>query len=167
MGAPAGARVVVLDGGMTQNGLSRSELGLPLNWQAGKAGAGVGSADYTSYQKTFTGKGERPLSPVHLSATRALDDSIAISWIRRTRTGGDSWEGAEVPLGEALESYMVEIRQGGVLKRSLSASSGSVSYTAAMQLEDFGGPASSFDVWVCQLSEVYGRGVPAVAHFEA
>ncbi|WP_109314737.1 baseplate multidomain protein megatron [Pseudovibrio ascidiaceicola] len=167
MGAPAGARVVVLDGGMTQNGLSRSELGLPLNWQAGKAGAGVGSEDYTSYEKTFTGRGERPLSPVHVRARAQADGNIFLSWVRRTRTGGDSWEVAEVPLGEALESYSVEIRQGGVLKRSLSASKGFVSYTAAMQAEDFGGPAASFDVWVYQLSEVYGRGVPAVAHFEA
>ncbi|MFS8181494.1 glycoside hydrolase TIM-barrel-like domain-containing protein [Pseudovibrio denitrificans] len=167
MGAPAGARVVVLDGGMTQNGLSRSELGLPLNWQAGKAGAGVGSADYTSYQKTFTGRGERPLSPVHVRARAQADGNILLSWIRRTRTGGDSWEVAEVPLGEIVESYSVEIREGGVLKRSLSASKGSVSYTAAMQLEDFGGSASSFDVWVYQLSETYGRGVPAVAHYEA
>ncbi|WP_420848509.1 phage tail baseplate protein, partial [Pseudovibrio axinellae] len=53
MGAAAGARVVVLDGGIVQNSLSRSELGLPLNWQAGRAGAGVGSQDYTSYLQTF------------------------------------------------------------------------------------------------------------------
>ncbi|KZL06756.1 hypothetical protein PsAD2_04269 [Pseudovibrio axinellae] len=166
MGAATGARVVVLDGGIVQNGLSRSELGLPLNWQAGRAGAGVGSQDYTSYLQTFTGKGERPLSPVHLSSTRAGDDSILIGWVRRTRTGGDSWEAEQVPLGEEAEHYEIEIRDGEAVKRVLSSTSQSITYSAAMQVEDFGALASSFEIQVFQLSAAYGRGVPSLFFFD-
>ncbi|WP_068310442.1 baseplate multidomain protein megatron [Polycladidibacter hongkongensis] len=170
MGAPAGARVVVLEGGITQNGLSRAELGLPLNWRAGKAGAAAGSDDYTGYRKTFSGKGERPLAPVHLSAQRLAGGTLVLRWIRRTRTGGDSWEVAEVPLGEASEAYSIEIHQGGVLKRSFSvsgeaAAKGSVAYTLAQQTEDFGGPAPAFAFKVAQLSQSYGTGVRATGAY--
>lgn len=40
---------------------------------------------------------------------------IGLTWIRRTRAlAGDSWTAPEVPLGEASESYDLEILFGGV-----------------------------------------------------
>ena len=43
-----------------------------------------------------------------MKSVRSSGD-IAISWIRRTRSGGDNWELPEVPLGEESESYEVDI----------------------------------------------------------
>jgi hypothetical protein len=51
---------------------------------------------------------------------------LAISWIRRTRLGGDSWDAAEVPLGEETERYEVDILDGPTVKRTLTATSPTV-----------------------------------------
>ena len=88
---------------------------------------------------------------------------LAISWVRRTRIGGDNWDAAEVPLGEETERYEVDILAGATVKRTLAATSPSVTYTAAQQTADFGSPQSAIDVRVFQLSAVHGRGTPRPA----
>ena len=40
---------------------------------------------------------------------------ITLSWIRRTRIGGDSWAGLDVPLGEEIERYRVQLWKEGVV----------------------------------------------------
>jgi len=56
----------------------------------------------------------RPLSPVHIKIHEE-GGQTHIKWSRRTRTGGDSWAGLDVPLGEEVERYRVELLQGGVV----------------------------------------------------
>jgi hypothetical protein len=103
----------------------------------------------------------RPLSPVHLKARRGVD-GITLSWIRRTRTGGDSW-GVDVPLGEEREVYEVDILSGATVVRTLSSAVPSVAYSAADELADFGAPQASLSVAVYQISTTIGRGTPAQA----
>jgi hypothetical protein len=88
----AGARVLVLNTALGQPGISEAEVGLPLTWRAGPASPDVADASFVEETVTLTGKGRRPLSPVHVAGHRpAGTEDIALSWIRRTRTGGDSW----------------------------------------------------------------------------
>ena len=56
----------------------------------------------------------RPLSPVHVKI-REENGQITLSWIRRTRIGGDSWAGLDVPLGEEIERYRVQLWKEGVV----------------------------------------------------
>ena len=161
MGAAAGARVVVPSGGMAQTGLDRGQVGLPLNWQVGPAGGAVGDPEFVSYQVTMTGRGERPLAPVHLKTTQEPGGDLKISWIRRTRIGGDGWDQADVPLGEEFERYEADIWKDGVFKRTLITDSPSVTYSADQQLADLGGANQSFTFFVAQLSATYGRGSAA------
>jgi len=111
---------------------------------------------------TFQGLGLKPLSPVHVRAVRA-DGDVTISWVRRTRTGGDSWEAPEVGLGEDAESYEVDILDGEAVVRTLASTSPAVTYTAAQQTVDFGSPQPSYDVRIHQMSASYGRGTPRSA----
>ncbi len=83
---------------------------------------------------------------------------LQISWIRRTRLGGDSWEQPDVPLGEDTERYEVDILDGGDVVRTLTATTPSVIYTTAQQTTDFGSPQTSYAVRVYQLGASYGRG---------
>ncbi|EEE43055.2 baseplate multidomain protein megatron [Roseibium alexandrii] len=166
MGAVSGARVVFLDGGLEQTGLDRAQIGLPLNWQAGPASGAVGDPDFVGKTVTFTGRGERPLSPVHLKPSDAGGGDIALSWIRRTRIGGDGWEQADVPLGEDLEAYEIEIWKDGSLKRTLQSTSQSVTYTAAQQAADFGSSGQSFEFRVFQMSATYGRGAAGKGSYQ-
>ena len=83
--------------------------------------------------------GLKPLCPVHVRGARSGGD-LAITWMRRTRIGGDSWDAVEVPLGEDSESYEVDILDGATVKRTLAATTPAATYTAADQTADFGAP---------------------------
>ncbi len=110
------------------------------------------------------GRGRRPLAPVHLKAWRGGgSDDVTLSWVRRTRLGGDGWDGSDVPLGEEREAYAVEILSGGAVVREVAAEAAPVTYTAAQQEADFGAAVTSLDWRVSQLSASFGRGVPAAA----
>ena len=102
---------------------------------------------------------------MHLKGRRdpATGDWL-ITWIRRTRVGGDSW-GFEVPLGEESERYLVEIIDTGTSEviRTIEVTSPAVLYTAAQQAADFSGPVAEFDIAISQISQSYGRGVSAEA----
>jgi hypothetical protein len=154
-----GARFVLLDGAVSELGLADSERGLPRIWAYGPSQKAIDDASYARETKTFAGIGLRPLSPVHIRAARGADGDIALSWIRRTRLGGDGWEGLDVPLGEEEERYEIDVFSGASVVRTLSAATGSAVYDAAAQVEDFGDTDfSTLTVRVVQLSRVFGRG---------
>lgn len=155
----AGARFVLLDGAVSELGLAESERGLPRIWAYGPSRRPIDDAAYARETKTFAGVGLRPLSPVHIRGVRGAAGDIALSWIRRTRTGGDSWEGIDVPLGEEEERYEVDILSGATVLRTLSVSASEAVYAAADQAADFGGTEfSALTVRVAQLSRAFGRG---------
>jgi hypothetical protein len=110
----------------------------------------------------FRGQGLKPLSPIHLRATRSMGD-LHLTWIRRTRLGGDTWDTVEVPLGEAEERYEIDIIDGAAIKRTLIATTPATTYTAAQQTADFGAPQASIALRLYQLSPTRGRGTPLEA----
>jgi hypothetical protein len=158
----AGAQFVLLDGAVTRVPLQESEQKLILNWRYGPGNRDIGDASYVTAPFNYQGLGLRPLSPVHVKGVRSSSD-IAISWIRRTRSGGDNWELPEVPLGEESESYEVDILDGTAVKRTLTASSPSVTYSSADQIADFDSVQSSVSIKVYQTNSVFGRGAPRSA----
>jgi hypothetical protein len=103
----------------------------------------------------------QPWSPVHVRGRRD-GDGIHISWIRRTRRGGDSWDVAEVPLVEDSEAYRVEILSGESVVRTLESNSPSTLYVSADEVADFGTPQTELTVRIAQLSAVVGAGQPRV-----
>ena len=159
---PAGARFVLITSAIARIDLTASEIRLPYQWRVGPSGRDIGDASYVAAEHTFQGLGLKPLSPVHVTAARA-DGDVAISWIRRTRLGGDSWEAPEVPLGEDSEAYEIDILDGADVVRTLTSATTTVSYTADQQVVDFGSEQPSYDVRIYQMSAAYGRGTPAAA----
>ncbi len=155
----AGARFVLLDGALTPVPLTASDIGLPLVWRYGPAARALGDASYQTEVHAFRGVGLRPLSPVHLRGRR-VDGDIAITWIRRTRVGGDSWTSVEVPLAEDTERYEVDVLSGAVVVRTITTSVPSAIYSAAEQTIDFGSPQAVVAIRVHQISTAWGRGAP-------
>jgi hypothetical protein len=155
----AGARFVLIDAAVTPIDMSADEIGLAYTWRCGPANRDIGHPSYLEATHAFQGLNLRPLSPARARGVRTGGD-LAITWIRRTRLGGDSWEAAEVPLGEEAERYEVDILDGGAVVRTLPAATPSVTYSAADQTTDFGSLQSSIDVRLYQLSAVFGRGSP-------
>ncbi|MGD9803810.1 MAG: glycoside hydrolase/phage tail family protein [Hyphomicrobiaceae bacterium] len=159
---PAGARFVVLDGAVASVPLTLGDIGLPLSWRYGPAQRALGDASYRTMSQAFRGIGLRPLSPVHVRGSRSTGD-LNITWIRRTRLGGDSWEAVEVPLAEASEAYEIDVLSGGTVVRTLSSIAPAVLYSADDQVTDFGTLPFSVTVRVYQISAVFGRGAPRQA----
>ena len=63
----------------------------------------------------------------------------------------------------ARRRYEVDILDGGIVKRTLVASTPAVTYSAADQTADFGAPQAAIDLRVYQLSAVFGRCTPREA----
>ncbi len=167
MGNPvaAGAPFVLLDDAVIGLPLALDARGLDFDWRYGPATSPHDADSYQTETKSVSGLGLRPLSPAHLSGWRdGASGNIELRFVRRTRLGGDSWEGADVPLGEESEAYEIDIMDGNTIKRTLAAVTPSAIYSAAQQTADFGGtPSSPLTVRVCQMSTVFGRGAIAQA----
>jgi hypothetical protein len=154
-----GARLVLLDGAVAELGLGEAERGLPRLWAYGPAPKPLDDAAYIRETRSFAGIGLRPFSPVHIRGARVTGGDIALGWTRRTRTGGDGWEGMDVPLGEEMEAYEIDILSGSDVIRTLSASAPAATYAAAQQIADFGTTSfTTLTVRVSQLSRAFGRG---------
>ena len=158
----AGARFVLLDGALARIDLTEDEIGLAFNWRCGPASRDLGSPNYVQLAHTFAGEGLKPLSPVHVRGTRTGGD-LNLTWVRRTRIGGDCWDAIEVPLGEAEERYEIDILDGATVKRTLTATAPAATYTAAQQTADFGAPQILVSLRIHQISATRGRGTPREA----
>lgn len=164
MGDPlaSGAPVVVLNGALAQLSTSLAERGLPVFYRWGSSRLAMTDATWTQDTFTNAANGMKPWAPVHVEGARDTGGDLTISWTRRTRFGGDSWEG-DTPLNEESEAYEVDILDGATVVRTLSAATPAVAYSAADQTADFGGLQPSLSVAVYQISATIGRGWPANA----
>ncbi len=157
-GVASGAPFVLLNATLVRLDLAPGQLQLPLNWRYGPAHRDIAHPSYAARRHAFRGLGRRPLSPVHVRGVRAAGGDLKLSWVRRTRSGGDSWELIEVPLGETHERYEVDILNGPRVVRTISTTSPSTTYQSAEQTADFGTQPAAVRCIVYQISPSYGRG---------
>ncbi|MFZ1415667.1 MAG: phage tail protein [Defluviicoccus sp.] len=107
------------------------------------------------------GRGLRPYAPCHLRGQRDADGTLELRWIRRARFGGLWRDGGDVPLGEAIERYDIEVIDGnGAVVRQATVTTPAWTYSAADQIADFGLTPVTITVRVFQISAVTGRGTP-------
>ncbi|MEP5730940.1 MAG: glycoside hydrolase TIM-barrel-like domain-containing protein [Sulfitobacter sp.] len=159
---PAGSRFVLLDGNAPQIELSPNLRRVEQTFRVGPGGRGYDDPSYREDTVAFEGNGLRPLSPCHLQISRNGSGDYEMSWIRRTRIEGDSWEVPEVPLGEESESYLVRVAHNDDIVREEIVANAEWQYTAAMQLAD--GVTAPFYVSVAQVSASYGAGLQRVLY---
>lgn len=170
LGAGAGARVVLLNAALAEILWPLDRRGLAQGFQAGPESELPDSASFSAKTLTLRARNLLPLAPVHLGA-KAEAGGLRLSWIRRTRSGGDTWDG-EVSLGEAFERYRVAIFDGATELRAFDAAPPfdadpyerpNALYTDAMILADFGagGLAGANDPYftVAQYSDRVGLGI--------
>ena len=106
---PSGARVTWLGAGWRDLPLPESAIGETVLINA-RAAEREGDTLHHPYKATYL----RPLSPVHIKISEE-NGQTQISWTRRTRISGDSWAGLDVPLGEEVERYRVQLWSDGVV----------------------------------------------------
>ncbi|WP_342237168.1 phage tail protein [Inquilinus sp. OTU3971] len=157
-GHDAGDAFVLLDPlAMDTMGLPVAQIGVLLYYKGVASGARLDRAELMF--EGLSGNDLRPYAPVHVKAAWSGSD-IALSWVRRTRLGGELRNGDfPVPLGEAFERYEVDILSatGGVL-RTLTTNTPSTVYPAAQIAADFGSSPASLRLVVYQISAAIGRG---------
>ncbi|MEZ5779852.1 MAG: glycoside hydrolase TIM-barrel-like domain-containing protein [Paracoccaceae bacterium] len=153
---PTGSYVVLMDGAPEQIDLAVAERDLTRHYRLGPSRRSYDDGSFTHMVRAFRGIGLRPLSPVHLRASRRGGGDLLLSWIRRARMDGDSWSGLDVPLGETRELYALRVLKDGAVLREVTVPETNWHYAAALQAAD--GIASTFDIQVAQLSESFGPG---------
>ena len=142
---------------------SLDSIGKSRIYRGVTSGLEIESASDTEF--TYAGVNLECLSPVFLNGNRhPTTNDWALEWVRRTRVGGEWRDYVDATLGEASESYEVEIFSSSAyttIKRTLTGlSSPSATYTSAQQVTDFGSNQSTLYVKVYQLSASVGRGYP-------
>lgn len=154
---PPGSYVVLLDGRLPQLDLPLSARGLDRHYRIGPATRPLDDPSYLHQVRGFAGVGLRPYAPAHLRARRAASGDLDITWIRRTRVDGDSWQSVEVPLGEAQEQYVLRVVDGAQVLREVMLSQPNWTYDAAMQASD--GVSAPYSLHVAQVSDAFGPGL--------
>ncbi|MEX0644995.1 MAG: hypothetical protein WD076_06780, partial [Parvularculaceae bacterium] len=168
LGAATGARAVLVNGALAEARYPLDLRGLAVDFQAGPTLEFPDTDNFLHEEVILSARSLLPLSPVHLEAAPDAG-GVRLSWIRRTRTGGDNWE-SEVPLSEAFERYAVTILDGMAPLRALEVAGPfvegavpNVLYTDDEILADFGagGIAGAADpkFQVAQISDAVGAGV--------
>ncbi len=154
---PPGARLVVLDGAAVTLTDDLADLGREQRYRVGPVQRDIGDPLMAEIVATAGSGALLPLSPVHARARRGAA-GIAIDWIRRSRIDADSWDLAEVPLGEEAERYDVAVRLGGVILRRQTTDHAAWFYPNAEELADFGAAQAEIEIVIAQISAAVGRG---------
>ncbi len=153
---PIGSTVVLLDLALSQIDLALSARGLPRYYRVGAAARGFDDVNTILRVEAFDGAGLRPYPVAHLRGAVNTAGDSTLTWKRRTRIDGDTWQSTEVPLGEDSEAYRLRVFQGAQLKAEYTAAQPMFVYTAAMKAADtISGPCR---IEVAQLSVQYGAG---------
>ena len=157
---PAGAAVVVLSGDLARVSLARAERNLPLVWRAAPSGGAAAGLAMAERAFTWQALAERPWAPAHLRINLQANGDRKISWIRRTRLGGDDWGVNDVPLSEIQEGWKIEVLKGETVVRTAQTQTAQWLYTASDQATDFSqGQVANMSVRVAQASASLGWGV--------
>ena len=154
----AGERFVLLSTtGIRRVAMQQSQTGVPLALKAVTAGRTLASVDPVA----FTPRAVSQIchAPHHLRAVRLPGGDLRILWARATRLSCNALAGI-VPLGEAAETWRVELRDHatGALLRTLTPGATQATWTAAEQSADGAAGGDQVDVRVAQVSAALGPG---------
>jgi len=155
---PAGSRCVLLDNTVRQIPSLSSDQGRDRVMRLGPGHLDHADPSFVEFNYAASGISLRPLSPVHLKVQK-ITNGLMLSWVRRTRIDGDSWALLEVPLGEGIERYTINIMDGQSPVRTFTSDQSQAIYTDTDRQADFGLPFPvSITYQVAQVSPIYGPG---------
>lgn len=138
--------------------LQVADISAPRFYIGTPTGTAVASDEVQEF--ATTGEALRPFSPVHIQGTRDSSGNLTITFTRRDRLATDIDEA----MSEEYEDYEIDILdEDGEVRRTISTSTTSVTYTAEQQTADFGEPQEPVSVAVYQMSVAVGRGAPGWA----
>lgn len=139
------------------------KIGIPAVYRGITNGEPIDSG--TDVQFTYSGVNYECLAPIYINGgIDPVTKDWTVTWVRRTRVGGEWRDYIDAPLSETSESYEAEIWDSGfnTLKRTITGlTSATFTWTAAQQITDFVIEQQTIYVKIFQLSDKVGRGYPA------
>lgn len=151
-----GERFVLLDNAVATLVVPASNYGKAWTIRAVTTGDALSNGEEATF--TVAANSLRPLSPVHVTATKDGFGDITIRWVRRARIDAGLRDYIDIPLMEQNEQYEVAVMSGATVLRSWRVTSPEVMYAAAHVAADFGTAPASLDLRVSQLSALIGPG---------
>jgi hypothetical protein len=125
---------------------------------------GIGDTTPATASAIVTGQAVLPLSPVHAQAVHSGGD-WQFGWVRRSRIGWQWLDGVDAPLGEAQESYRIDLKHGGTVFRTTTVSAPTWTYAAAsIAADNLAGITGAVTAEICQIGD-FGAGRPAILTF--
>jgi hypothetical protein len=124
------------------------------------SGGSLGAVSPTSL--LITGAEWKPYSPTYVQGSRNGGNDLTVTWLPRTRSGGELRPGGDVNDADAPDRYDVEFLSapGGSVVRTVSGlTSATTLYTAAQQTSDGLVPGNPVSLTVYMLGK-FGRGYP-------
>jgi hypothetical protein len=162
----AGDAVVLLD--VDEIGIvamASSTIGAARDYRGVSVGADISSDSNRSF--TYRAVNLAPLSPIALTGHRdPSSGDWTLTWVRRTRTGGEWRDYVDAELGETVEQYQIDIFSDGTyttVKRTLTVTAPGAAYPSADQSADFGSDQATLYLRIYQMSSAVGRGYPLTA----
>jgi hypothetical protein len=149
--------------GILRAELNISEIGQTRQYRAITFGKALDTQQSTSFAST--GAALKPFAPVNLRR-RSFNGDTTLTWDRRTRLSGEFMDGVDVPLGESVEAYVVEIYASSAFAtvvRTINTATAQAEYTLAQQSADFGVYQTTLYLRIYQVSSSVGRGFPLQA----
>ena len=156
-----GDRFVLLTNNLRDTTHDTGELNIVRDYKAATFGFSLDLG--TSTRFADTGVRLKPYAPVQVGGGRQANNDWAFQWHRCTRLSDGWMDLVDVPLGEAAESYEIDIMSGTTVKRTLTSTTQTVAYTSAQQVTDFGTNQSTVSIRVYQMSATVGRGYAGTA----
>lgn len=160
-GHAPGDAFYLLDGTAKLKTIGAGEIGDTDSYVVSTVGQAVDQDE--AFELEYTAVSHRPYAPVAGSLTFDVGTGdCAIDATRRTRVGGATLNGQDVPLGESAEAWQADVFDGATYKRTIAGVSLPLTYTAAQQTTDFGAPLTTgFTVNLYQMSPALSlRGYP-------
>lgn len=156
------ALILLTDSDVAFISTDSSSIGLAVNYRGVTTGAAITSDP--DHLFIYNGVNLKPLSPVYINGDRdPSTNDWTLTWIRRTRIGGEWRDFIDAPVSEDSESYEIDIYSDATyttLKRTITATSQTAAYTSAQQVTDFGSNQATLYVKIYQMSATIGRGYP-------
>ena len=158
-----GDTVVLLDDADLQwLALSSSAISQAMLYRAITFGSDISTDSDRSF--TYSAVNLMPLAPIALTGARdPASADWSLSWLRRTRTGGEWRDYVDADLGESSEAYQIDVFADGTyatVKRTIAVTTQAAAYTSAQQVTDFGSNQATLYLKVYQMSATAGRGYP-------
>jgi len=151
---------VVLDSALVDIPLTLADLGKTVKSKTVTIGSDISKVTAVDIQPY--GLNLRPFAPALLTKVRQANNDWILTWIERPRANNDLRDYTEIGHDADWAGYGYAILSGATIKRKGTTTDSTFTYTAAMQVTDFGSVQADISGSVTQMSTLIGGGYPAI-----